>query len=176
MNEIPSEGNVDQIRDILFGGQMRDYERRFIELSKRLEDESTRLSQTTDERIAQLERRMDEQFDKLNKLLRQEVGDRTQAVDDVETRLQQATRTLRGEFQGGLQALDEEVGRKDERQRDGLQQLRTLLTTRATELNDAINRVDQLLRGDKVSKGDLAGMMKELALRLTGEFELPTGR
>ena len=26
--------NVDQIRDILFGGQMRDYERRFIELAQ----------------------------------------------------------------------------------------------------------------------------------------------
>lgn len=32
MPELPADRNVDQIRDILFGGQMRDYERRFQEL------------------------------------------------------------------------------------------------------------------------------------------------
>ena len=30
------DGNVDKIRDILFGGQMRDYEQRFADLEKRL--------------------------------------------------------------------------------------------------------------------------------------------
>ena len=31
-----AERNVDQIRDILFGGQMRDYERRFEEFGQRI--------------------------------------------------------------------------------------------------------------------------------------------
>ena len=37
-----NEGNVDQIRDILFGGQMRDYERRFEELEERMKRETER--------------------------------------------------------------------------------------------------------------------------------------
>ena len=37
--EAASAGNVDKIRDILFGGQMRDYERRFQELEDRLLEE-----------------------------------------------------------------------------------------------------------------------------------------
>jgi hypothetical protein len=41
--DADAERNVDQIRDILFGGQMRDYERRFQELGQRLEAEMARL-------------------------------------------------------------------------------------------------------------------------------------
>ena len=37
-SDNPAEGNVDKIRDILFGGQMREYERRF----ERIEAEFTR--------------------------------------------------------------------------------------------------------------------------------------
>ena len=38
MSENPQDRNVDQIRDILFGGQMRDYERRFQDLAERVLD------------------------------------------------------------------------------------------------------------------------------------------
>ena len=37
-NEAPEGANVDKIRDILFGSQMRDYEKRFV----RLEDNVTK--------------------------------------------------------------------------------------------------------------------------------------
>ena len=39
---VAPEGNVDQIRDILFGGQMRDYDRRFDELDERSKREAER--------------------------------------------------------------------------------------------------------------------------------------
>ena len=35
-NDAGGDRNVEQIRDILFGGQMRDYERRFLEITQRL--------------------------------------------------------------------------------------------------------------------------------------------
>ena len=42
-----ADRNVDQIRDILFGGQMRDYERRFQDLNQRFEAELVRLRRST---------------------------------------------------------------------------------------------------------------------------------
>ena len=54
MSETPNDRNVDQIRDILFGGQMRDYERRFQELSERLDAEAARLRQDLEKRLRQL--------------------------------------------------------------------------------------------------------------------------
>lgn len=169
MNDASPDRNVDQIRDILFGGQMRDYERRFLELSQRLESESQRLHNDLDQRLGQLEKRVDDHFDKLGKQLRQEIADRSAGIDDLETRMQQGQRTLRGELQGGLQAFEGDLAAKDERQREGLAELRQLLLTRTGELQQALARADHDLRADKVGRTDLAGMLTELALRLNGE-------
>ena len=169
MNDASPDRNVDQIRDILFGGQMRDYERRFLELSQRLESESQRLHNDLDQRLGQLEKRVDDHFDKLGKQLRQEIADRSAGIDDLETRMQQGQRTLRGELQGGLQALEGDLAAKDERQREGLAELRQMLLTRTGELQQALTRADHDLRADKVGRTDLAGMLTELALRLNGE-------
>jgi len=83
-----ADRNVDQIRDILFGGQMRDYERRFNELNARLEAELARMREAQDKRLAQIDKRVDDQLEKLGKLLRQEIQDRNRSIDDVESRLQ----------------------------------------------------------------------------------------
>jgi ABC-type phosphate transport system auxiliary subunit len=176
MTDTPQDRNVDQIRDILFGGQMRDYERRFSELAERLESESARTRQDLDKRIAQIEKRQDEQFEKLSRLLRQEITDRTQSIDDLETRALQAQRTLRGELQAGIHALESELGSKDEHLREELTALRQLLAERAGELSAQQQRADADVRADKVGRADLAALLTEVALRLKGEFELPLPR
>jgi low affinity Fe/Cu permease len=88
-----ADRNVDQIRDILFGGQMRDYERRFTDLHQKLEADLARMREAQDKRLAQIEKRVDDQLEKLNKLVRQEIDDRNGAVADLESRVQQAART-----------------------------------------------------------------------------------
>jgi predicted transcriptional regulator len=176
MNDSANDRNVDQIRDILFGGQMRDYERRFQDLSQRLESESQRLHSDLDKRLGQLDKRVDDQFEKLAKQLRQEIADRTQGIDDLETRMQQGQRSLRAELQGGLQALEADLAAKDERQREGLSEVRQLMAARVAEISAALGRAEQDLRGDKVGRADLAALLTEVALRLNGEFELPTAR
>ena len=75
--------NVDQIRDILFGGQMRDYERRFVELAQKLEQEATRLRAEMEKRVAALEKRFDDASEKLARSVRQEISDRGKACDDL---------------------------------------------------------------------------------------------
>jgi len=87
----------------LFGGQMRDDERRFQELNQRLEADLARLRDTQGKRLAQVDKRIDDQLDKLGKLLRQEIQDRNGAVDDLESRLQQAARSARGEINKALE-------------------------------------------------------------------------
>lgn len=176
MSENPQDRNVDQIRDILFGGQMRDYERRFQDLAERVESESSRLRQDLDKRLAMLEKRLDEQVEKLSKAQRQEMTDRTQAVDDLESRMLQAQRSLRTELQSGLQTLESEVSTRDERLREELAALRQLLAERAAELSAQQSRADQDVRADKVGRSDLAALLTEVALRLKGEFELPLPR
>src|SRR5580692_9741351 len=51
----PAAGNIDKIRDILFGSQMRDYEQRFLRLEEALKKESLDLRETTRRHLEALE-------------------------------------------------------------------------------------------------------------------------
>ncbi|MEO7324455.1 MAG: hypothetical protein ABIW82_06475 [Dokdonella sp.] len=168
-----ADRNVDQIRDILFGGQMRDYERRFQELNQRLEADLARLRDTQEKRLAQIDKRIDDQLEKLNKLVRQEMQDRNSAVDDLESRLQQAARTARGEINKALEGLGHELSASDERLRSALADLHTTTSARAGDTESALSRTGAELRADKVGRDDLAALLTEFALRLKGDFDLP---
>ncbi|MBK8285079.1 MAG: hypothetical protein IPK97_09445 [Ahniella sp.] len=170
--EAGGDRNVDQIRDILFGGQMRDYERRFGELSSRLEQDAARLRSDFDSRVSALEKRMDEQFDRLHKALRQEVQDRGQSLDDLESRHQQASRTQRSEVNASISNLQSDLAATDERLRAVLADLQTALKVAGERADGALGQTREELRRDKVSREDLAGMLAEVALRLKGQFDL----
>ena len=168
--------NVDQIRDILFGGQMRDYERRFQELIQRLEQETTRLRDDFERRSGAIERRLDEQVERLSKQLRQEIADRGQTSDDLESRLQQATRSARTETGNAIALLQQEVALGDERLRNAVAELRAAIQQIGDSGSAAIAGTRDELRTEKVSRDDLAALLTEVALRLKGQFDLPASR
>ena len=51
-----SGSNLDQLRDIIFGGQMREYEKRFARMEERLAKEIAELREEVRQRSATLER------------------------------------------------------------------------------------------------------------------------
>jgi hypothetical protein len=171
-----ADRNVDQIRDILFGGQMRDYERRFQELNQRFEAELARLREAQDKRLAQIDKRIDDQLDKLGKLLRQEIQDRNRSIDDLESRLQQAARTARGEISASFEAHAQELAATDERLRGALADVQKATHARTAEAEAALARLGAELRGEKVGREDLAALLAECALRLKGDFDLPPAK
>ncbi len=168
-----ADRNVDQIRDILFGGQMRDYERRFHELNQKLEADLARMREAADKRLAQIEKRIDDQLDKLGKLVRQEIDDRTGALADLESRVQQAARTARAEINKAVDGVSDEVAQSDERLRAALADLHDTMAARAGDTEAALSRASTELRADKVGREDLAALLTEFALRLKGDFDLP---
>jgi hypothetical protein len=76
-------GSVDQIRDILFGAQMRDYEVRFSALETRLIDEARALRDDIQKR-----------FQTLEKNLEAERGERGQATDKVIDELRATAKSM----------------------------------------------------------------------------------
>lgn len=165
--------NVDQIRDILFGGQMRDYERRFQELSQRLEQEAVRIRAEVEKRFATIEKRFDEHVEKLTRTLRQESGDRAAAVADLEARNLQALRTARSELGASLDRLSQELESAAEREREGISELEASVREATQRAEAMLVSARDELRGEKVGRENLAALFSELALRLKGDFELP---
>src|SRR5271154_6148039 len=72
-------GNVDKIRDILFGSQMRDYETRFARLEKAVAKETAEIRETSRRRADQLEQYIKREFEMLESRLKAERDERTDA-------------------------------------------------------------------------------------------------
>lgn len=65
-------GNLDKVRDLLFGGQMRDYNRKFARLEERLTKETADLRDDVKQRLAGLEAYLKAEVESLSERLRSE--------------------------------------------------------------------------------------------------------
>src|SRR5262249_11464855 len=123
-----------------------------------------------------IDKRIDDQLEKIGKLLRQEIQDRNRSIDDLESRLQQAARTARGEVAASLDAHTAELAATDERLRGAVADVQKAAHARAGEAEASMARLGNELRGEKVGREDLAALLTELALRLKGDFDLPSAK
>ena len=167
------EGNVDQIRDIIFGGQMRDYERRFDELEERSKREAERARAEFIKRFESIEQLLKDQADKHAlqlKKLDTEVKTGTEAAAVSSDRLAKALRTE-------LSEVDERHETASSSLRERLHKLANetaeSLRTSQDEISAVIDRMGTALRDEKVARDELAGFFSEMALRLTRQFDLP---
>ena len=128
-------GSVDQIRDIIFGAQMRDYEERFSALEARLMDEARGLREDVQNRFQAFERNLETErgergaaTDKVIDELRataKSIGERS---DRDRTELQNELASARDAIMERLQAL--------QNQKTDRAALSELLREMASELDD----------------------------------------
>src|SRR5947209_5816204 len=81
--DLAGGGNVDKIRDILFGTQMRDYEKRFVRLEEQLLKESADLREDLRRRFDSLEIYIKKEVESLTDRLKVEQGERADSVKEL---------------------------------------------------------------------------------------------
>ena len=163
-------GNIDKVRDILFGGQMRDYERRFLRLEERLAQEVGELKDDVRKRLAALEQFMKQEAASLGDRITTEHGERTDAIRD----LSREARETALAFEKKTGQLDDQIGRA---QRELRQQILELQQRMSDDLRERIadvlarlTREANELRSDKTDRSTLAALLTEMAMRLNGEI------
>lgn len=164
-------GNVDKIRDILFGAQMRDYDRRFVGLEERLLRESGELKDDMHRRLSATEQFLRGELESLAASLSAEQRDRTQGVRDA----MDATANVNRELSDRIAALAEQVAHQHRELRnvmnDQFRQLQEDVERRHQELSGALRREAWELRSAKADRTALAAMFAEFAQRLAGDGE-----
>ena len=174
--EIPATaetGNVDKIREILFGGQMRDYDKRFARLEERLLKESNELREGNRRSLEALETFVKNEFASLANRLQMEQQSREGSDQNLSRELQEAIRSVEGK-------LTQFQNQTTETQRD----LRQQLLDQSKSLNEEIRRKhDELsttierevadLSHEKTDRSSLSALFTELALRLNNDFKIP---
>ena len=166
-------GNVDKIRDILFGSQMRDYDKKFARLEERLLKESADLREELKRRFASLESFMKSEVEVLNDAQKAEKNARDEALKNLDGKLGETAK-----------AFDRRAAQADEQSGKAQRDLRQLMLDETKRLSEEIaeknsdvaaelGRESQELRGMMTDKHALSDLFAELSLRLKNEFKFP---
>lgn len=171
--DSPGTGNLEKVRDILFGNQMREVDRRFARLEERISKETRDLKEDLKRRLDALEAFTTKETETLAGEIRQERGDRV----DANARLARELADTAGAFERRSTGLDEQLakGQREIRQHilEQQQRLSEDMRERIDEVLAALARETHELRNDKTDRMALASLLKEMAMRLTDEFKLP---
>jgi hypothetical protein len=164
-------GNIDQVRDLLFGGHMRDSDKRIKHLEERFNQENMNFREEMFERIKALEERLDCEIDGLadkGKLERQE---RLSALQNHDHEL----KLLKNELNNRVAQLDDkfsyELKSLRQQTHKSLEELALQLRQQNDNLTHLVNQEVAHLHDEKVNRNDLAAFFNEFAIHLTRNYE-----
>jgi hypothetical protein len=168
-------GNLDQIRDILFGVQSRDLEKRISRLEDRLAKDTADLRDDIKRRLDALELYARTELEALGDRLKAEQGDRANAIDDVVRVISDTTRSL--ERQHSQSDEQSAKGQRDLREQilDRSKTLAEDLRRTSESLSSALERRFDTLEHEKADRTAVAALLSEMAMRLTSDLTFPTG-
>ena len=171
--EADGGASLDKVRDLLFGVQVRDFERKFARIEERLIKETNDLREDVRKRLGALEQLLTKEIESLSERLTAEHDQRLSGAKDLSRQIDDTSRT----FEKKTTQIDDQLAR-------GLREVRQQLHEQQQQLSDDLKRqADQILerlardahelRTEKTDRAALAGLLTEMAMRLTDDFRLP---
>lgn len=158
-------GNVDQIREILFGGQLRAFDKRFELVESRLAKDNEALRKATDKKIGDLERLAAEIREEASDSLDGETNSRDLAINKVELALAQS----RVDAENQMAVMEDRFVEE-------FKQVRGEIKAMHKELSESLARADRQqekfaedLDQGKVARQDLAELFRGLGQSLQPE-------
>jgi len=165
--------NVNKIRDILFGSQMRDYEQRFARVEERLAKATDNLREEMKKQVNSLESFTRQELESLSQRLKTEKGDRAHSLEEIAREFRENLKALETRLADG----EEQVAttQSDIRSRV-LEQAKTFsaeLEKLQGEIASSLDQEVRTLRSEKIDRDALADLFSEFALRLRDQLSLP---
>lgn len=170
---IDESGNVDRIRNILFGSQMREYDGRFQKLEERLTHDAGELRGDVQRQLHALESFMKGEVESMTNRVKAEQAERGQALERIARDMGETAR-----------ALELKIGNLDSQAAKDIRDLREQLLEQSKNLSAEIKDKHEQMRGHldqeagqirkaMTGREALAEMLSEIALRLKNEFRVP---
>ena len=166
LDDSASKSNLDKIRDILFGAQLRDHDRRFAQLEQYLVSESAALRQDLQRRFDVIAGDMKKEFEGLvNRLTRENearngsVIQLTQEINQLVSSLGEKTQQLEQRTSNAQRELEQQI-------RSRSAELATDFQAKYTELGHTLNRAVDHLQAAKTDRASLAAILMEVSQRL----------
>lgn len=163
----PAPESLDQVRDILFGGQMRMVDARLQGLESRMQQEQASMRAEFTRELSSIDDALKRGIAQLNDQL---AGERSKRADDLKT-LSSDMRELVKSLERRHQALEEAASQADAELRDHLvRQSATQsadLARTAERLSNQLDQVSTKLQNEKLDTSALATGLTDFVSRLT---------
>ena len=170
---IDESGNVDRIRNILFGSQMRDYDGRFQKLEERLGREAGELRGELQRQLQALEAFMKGEVESMTNRVKTEQSERAQAIERLTHEMMQTAKGLEMKVNN----LDSQAAKDIRDLREQLLEQSKALSAELKDKHDQmrghLDREAGQIRDAMTGREALAEMLSEVALRLKNEFRVP---
>jgi len=165
-NAMGQLGNMDQVRELMFGPQIRKFEEELIKLN----DSMNQISKELNQKIVALEKKISAEHESSVQLLEQKIKTVSNALQDESIELKEqlvrnerkANSTLddvQQVFESQLEAMKHENSKNKEELHSELQELENSIVKLIHEQEDAIDNA-------KVSKDNLSSMLFDLAIKV----------
>ena len=165
----PGLGDIEKVRDILFGKYVSDFQERFAILEERLEADVEQLKDRLTEKFEAMDAEVNKSLDRLNKQIKDEQISRDNELSQMQK-----------SFGKAEESLKHTINMIEDQANQDLSGIRKSLESSHQELVDASNAAQasllkqlekqkRLLEEDKVGRQTLALMFDEVALKLRGK-------
>jgi hypothetical protein len=165
-HESAEEGNLEKVRDILFGTQSREFEERCNLLEKRLLQESSDLKNQLTQSLEDIKTYVNKEVSRLTNQIQQEHAGRANSLEDVG----QVIKTLGSQLESRLSGLHDQTTTQHQMLEGQLTQQKTELAEHQqqalAEMQSRFQEALKELKDDKTDRAVLAEMLMDVALRL----------
>ena len=169
MDETPE--NLDKVRDILFGGQMRAVDQRLASLEARFQRDLKGLRTDTGKQLSDLEAFFKKEIESQTEKLQAE---RSKRSDDL--------KRLSAEVKDGFKNLEKRLGKLDDTTSKADADLRTAILEHtktvtaqlkkvSDEFSSELQQAVMELRGEKLDTATLIQLFSDMALHLTEDLQ-----
>ncbi len=169
----PDGENIDKIRDILFGSQSRQIEKKLSAVEDKIDKEIDFLRSETKTTLGASEQFVRKALQSLSGQLNRERSERAESVESLSDRVADTQKTVEKKLD---QLNDKVVSDQRDTQAQILLQTKNLLDEMHEKIDGLQKRMDQSIEAlaqEKIDRLALANLMMEAALRLEDDFQLP---
>ncbi len=168
--QVPSNGEIEdikKIRDILFGNNMNEYDKRFEMLEQRMSKSIEEAKEENEKRLVLLEDYVKQEFKSLQEKLIVEKEIRSKG----EKRTHEDIKSIEESAQKFVDKTSNDFSEIRKQILDLGKSIGERINAQERTLDGQIKSVDENLQANKVDRASLAMMLTEVAMKLSGQQE-----
>ena len=160
--------NVDQIRDLIFGNQIKDFEAKFSQLNHMLTAMEEKITKTLNESHTKLQKEterslevLEKKIDNLSSSTQRERIKLKELIDTTDENLHEQLKHQKDEFETKLRIMKENIS-------DDTQKLSNTIETMRREIESTLDKGLDTLSDEKLSRDSMAQMLLDVAMKIQG--------